>query len=253
MLLFFFFCQAEDGIRDYKVTGVQTCALPLAVVLAARLRMADAIAHAARATGLARAPQKARPPVRVAGRVAVRPPAVRPPTARPAGADDPKVVEDGGADPSPIAEAEDLVADDDEEDGPEERRVSLAPTAVPDEWKLPQLSLLDAPHGRTPRQEAETRRQVGKIEGKLGQQRIGARVVAVHDGPSVTQYVVELDEGVLVKQLVALHNDLSLALAASPLRIQAPIPGMSAIGIEVPKARRRVVALRELLEAESLA
>jgi S-DNA-T family DNA segregation ATPase FtsK/SpoIIIE len=214
----------------------------LAVVLAARLRMAGAVAHAARAAGLARAPEK---PWLSGGPVrdAVRRPA--------AGADD-QVAEDGPADPRPAAEVEEL-ADDDEE-GPEGRPAMPAPAVpVPDEWELPGLDLLDAPHGRTPRQEAETRRQVAKIESKLGQQKIGARVVAVNDGPSVTQYVVELDEGVLVKQVVALQNDLSLALAASPLRIQAPIPGMSAIGIEVPKARRRVVALRELLEVEALA
>jgi S-DNA-T family DNA segregation ATPase FtsK/SpoIIIE len=220
----------------------------LAVVLAARLRMADAVAHAARAAGLARAPEKPRPaggPVRAA---------VRRPTA---GVDDQvieagdQVAEDGTADPRPVAEVEEL-ADDDDDEEPERRPGSPAAAAVPDEWELPRLDLLDAPHGRTPRQEAETRRQVAKIEGKLGQQKIGARVVAVNDGPSVTQYVVELDEGVLVKQVVALQNDLSLALAASPLRIQAPIPGMSAIGIEVPKARRRVVALRELLEVDAL-
>jgi S-DNA-T family DNA segregation ATPase FtsK/SpoIIIE len=131
---------------------------------------------------------------------------------------------------------------------------AAAPAAINDGvWKLPRIELLAQPVARTRVQEAETKRQVSAIETKLAEQKIKANVIAVNDGPSITQYVVELGSGVLVKQVEALQKDLSLVLAASPLRIQAPIPGMAAIGIEVPKRSRRVVRLRELLEADEAA
>ena len=69
----------------------------------------------------------------------------------------------------------------------------------------------------------------------------------VNIGPSVTQYTLKPTDGVKLTKITALNNDLSLALAAHPIRIEAPIPGRSLVGIEVPNKEREIVDLRELL------
>jgi len=69
-------------------------------------------------------------------------------------------------------------------------------------------------------------------------------------GPTVTQYTLKPSEGVKLVQITALHNDLALALAAHPIRIEAPIPGKSLVGIEVPNQKIAIVPLRMILESE---
>ncbi len=70
----------------------------------------------------------------------------------------------------------------------------------------------------------------------------------VNVGPTVTQYTFKPSEGIKVSRITTLSNDLSLALAAHPIRIEAPIPGKSLIGIEVPNKTKAMVGLREVLE-----
>ncbi len=70
----------------------------------------------------------------------------------------------------------------------------------------------------------------------------------VNIGPTVTQYTFKPSEGIKVSRITALSNDLSLALAAHPIRIEAPIPGRALIGIEVPNKTKAIVSLREVLE-----
>lgn len=81
---------------------------------------------------------------------------------------------------------------------------------------------------------------------------VKARVTQVHLGPAVTKYEVHPDVGVKVSKIVSLSDDLALALAAKDIRIEAPIPGKSAIGIEVPNAEVAIVSLREVLEAKDV-
>lgn len=69
-------------------------------------------------------------------------------------------------------------------------------------------------------------------------------------GPTVTQYTLKPNEGVKISAITALHNDLALALAAHPIRIEAPIPGKSVVGIEVPNSVIATVGLREILQSE---
>lgn len=73
----------------------------------------------------------------------------------------------------------------------------------------------------------------------------------VNVGPTVTQFTLKPAEGVKLSQITTLHNDLALALAAHPIRIEAPIPGMSLVGIEVPNESVAIVNLREILESEA--
>ncbi len=79
---------------------------------------------------------------------------------------------------------------------------------------------------------------------------IDVEMSEVHVGPSVTQYTLKPAEGIKLSRITALHNDLALALAAHPLRIEAPIPGKSLVGIEVPNRSIALVGLRSILEIE---
>ncbi|MFA6534125.1 MAG: DNA translocase FtsK 4TM domain-containing protein [Patescibacteria group bacterium] len=72
-------------------------------------------------------------------------------------------------------------------------------------------------------------------------------------GPTVTQYTLKPSEGVKLSQITTLHNDLALALAAHPIRIEAPIPGQSLVGIEVPNQTIATVGLREILSSREFA
>jgi len=120
---------------------------------------------------------------------------------------------------------------------------------LPDiEWKLPSITLLDTVTARKERMGEEIKRNVKVIEATLATFGVPAKVVGVNPGPAVTQYEVQPGAGVQVKKITALQNDLSLALAASPLRIEAPIPGKAAVGIEVPNKSASLVTIREVVE-----
>ena len=77
-----------------------------------------------------------------------------------------------------------------------------------------------------------------------------AKVTQVYLGPAVTKYEVHPDVGVKVSRIVSFSDDLALALAAKDIRIEAPIPGKSAIGIEVPNSEVAMVSLSEVLETK---
>ena len=116
------------------------------------------------------------------------------------------------------------------------------------DWKLPSITLLDTVTARRERMADEIKRNVKIIESTLETFGVACKVVGVNPGPAVTQYELQPGAGVQVKRITALQNDLSLALAASPLRIEAPIPGKAAVGIEVPNKSASLVTIREVLE-----
>lgn len=89
-----------------------------------------------------------------------------------------------------------------------------------------------------------------KLEKTLLSFGVKARVTQVHLGPAVTKYEILPDTGVKVSRIVSLADDIALALAASGIRIEAPIPGKSAVGIEVPNSTVAMVSLREVLESK---
>jgi S-DNA-T family DNA segregation ATPase FtsK/SpoIIIE len=116
------------------------------------------------------------------------------------------------------------------------------------DWKLPSIALLDTVTARRERMADEIKRNVRIIESTLQTFGVECKVVGVNPGPAVTQYELQPGPGVQVKRITALQNDLSLALAAAPLRIEAPIPGKSAVGIEVPNKSASLVTIREVIE-----
>ncbi|MHB8572358.1 MAG: DNA translocase FtsK [Candidatus Dormibacteria bacterium] len=120
----------------------------------------------------------------------------------------------------------------------------------PRAWSLPPLAMLDTVTNRRERLHEEVRRNVQVIERTLSEFSVDARVVGVNPGPAVTQYELQPGVGVAVKKITSLGNDLALALAAAPIRIEAPIPGKSAVGVEVPNRSTALVSLKEVLAAD---
>ena len=115
---------------------------------------------------------------------------------------------------------------------------------------LPSFDLLKS--ASTPGQHQEKQQLTSnarKLEQTLDSFGVKARVTKVHLGPAVTKYEVNPNIGVKVSKIVNLADDLALALAAKDIRIEAPIPGKSAIGIEVPNKEVAIVSLREVLDS----
>ncbi|MHB8383765.1 MAG: FtsK/SpoIIIE family DNA translocase [Candidatus Binataceae bacterium] len=118
-------------------------------------------------------------------------------------------------------------------------------------YKIPPPSLLDMPPAEhTQVDEAALERSARVLEQKLADFGVEGRVVEVQPGPVITMYKFEPGSGIKVSQIVNLSDDLSMALRAAAVRIQAPVPGEAVVGIEVPNRKRERVYLREILEAE---
>src|SRR5579885_2936076 len=118
-------------------------------------------------------------------------------------------------------------------------------------YKIPPPSLLDMPPAEhTQVDETTLERSARVLEQKLADFGVDGRVVEVQPGPVVTMYKFEPGSGIKVSQIVNLADDLSMALRAAAVRIQAPVPGEAVVGIEVPNRKRERVYLREILEAE---
>ncbi|AJO18154.1 DNA translocase SpoIIIE [Bacillus paralicheniformis] len=119
------------------------------------------------------------------------------------------------------------------------------------DYQLPSIQLLDEP--KHTGQQADKKNiydNARKLEKTFQSFGVKAKVTQVHLGPAVTKYEVYPDVGVKVSKIVNLSDDLALALAAKDIRIEAPIPGKSAIGIEVPNAEVAMVSLKEVLESK---
>lgn len=117
-------------------------------------------------------------------------------------------------------------------------------------YLVPTLELLNNPKKNNQFQERQhISANARKLEQTLESFGVKAKVAKVHLGPAVTKYEVYPSIGVKVSKIVNLADDLALALAAKDIRIEAPIPGKSAIGIEVPNQEVAIVMLKEVLEA----
>ncbi|HEV3092021.1 MAG TPA: DNA translocase FtsK 4TM domain-containing protein [Candidatus Cybelea sp.] len=126
---------------------------------------------------------------------------------------------------------------------------SASRTYVPDDsgrtYRLPDLSIFDVPHNEP----VDESSRAHVLEDTLASFGVGAKVVHIERGPSITRYELRPERGVKISRIASLADDLALALAATAVRIEAPIPGKSAIGIEVPNKTVSIVAVREILEA----
>ncbi|HWQ72179.1 MAG TPA: DNA translocase FtsK, partial [Desulfitobacteriaceae bacterium] len=122
---------------------------------------------------------------------------------------------------------------------------SNIPLRIRRAWQLPNSSLLDELQTKTAVQETELSKQ---LEGVLQNFGITAKVIRVTRGPVITRYELVPAPGVKISRIVNLADDIALGLAAREIRIEAPIPGKSAVGIEVPNKNPRAVPFREVLE-----
>jgi len=118
------------------------------------------------------------------------------------------------------------------------------------EYELPSLDLLAEPaYNSQQHEKSQIQATVRTLEKTFHSFGVKAKVTKVHVGPAVTKYEVAPEAGVKVSRIVSLHDDLALALAAKDIRIEAPIPGKSAVGIEVPNQEIAMVSLREVLDS----
>jgi S-DNA-T family DNA segregation ATPase FtsK/SpoIIIE len=117
-------------------------------------------------------------------------------------------------------------------------------------YQAPPFTLLTKPAARSRQSDrAQVEENAAKLENTLSSFGIQARVTQVVCGPTVTQYEVLPAPGVRVSRIAGLNDNIALDLAAPSIRIEAPIPGKSAIGIEVPNKESSIVYLREVLES----
>ena len=122
---------------------------------------------------------------------------------------------------------------------------------APKPYQLPPLDLLKKGDGK----KGDSANQLKETALHLQQtlQTFGVRVTItdISQGPSVTRYEMQPEQGVKVSKIVGLTDDIKLNLAATDIRIEAPIPGKAAVGIEVPNKETSAVALRDLLESDT--
>ena len=116
-------------------------------------------------------------------------------------------------------------------------------------YKLPPISLLAKPVKSKNMESKETiNHNVETLQQVLKDFGVEGHVVAINPGPTVTQYEVEIKSGTKVSKVASLNKEIALALAARDVRIEAPIPGKSTIGVEIPNKVKSAVTVREILE-----
>lgn len=126
---------------------------------------------------------------------------------------------------------------------------SPSPSGTGHSYRFPPLSLLKSGGGKHHSGRAEVEEKAKTLENTLQSFGIHARISDVSIGPAVTRYELEPAPGVKVSRIVNLSDDIALQLAATDIRMEAPIPGKSAVGIEVPNQTVSAVSLREVLES----
>jgi DNA segregation ATPase FtsK/SpoIIIE, S-DNA-T family len=117
-------------------------------------------------------------------------------------------------------------------------------------WSVPDAGFLTRSSGDAARPDTAGQQKVAaQLIEALGHFGVQARVIGMVAGPHITRYELRLAPGIKVGKVAQLKDDLAYALAASDIRILAPIPGKQAVGVEVPNARRRIVHLGDVLQA----
>jgi S-DNA-T family DNA segregation ATPase FtsK/SpoIIIE len=117
-------------------------------------------------------------------------------------------------------------------------------------YRLPPIDLLTKGTGVTGNNEAYIQDTIVKLQSTLDSFGVHAMVTDYSCGPAVTRFELQPEQGVKVSKIVGLSDDIKLSLAATDIRIEAPIPGKAAIGIEIPNKENSAVMLRDLLDTD---
>lgn len=138
-------------------------------------------------------------------------------------------------------------------DAHEEESFESVPVAVEEQraYIKPSLDLLKYPENKNNSAEAqiEMREKADKIISTLDSFGVKARITNIFRGPAITRYEIQPGAGIKVSKIKGLEDDIALSLAAQGVRIEAPVPGKAAVGIEVPNTNKDMVSLRELLSS----
>lgn len=145
-----------------------------------------------------------------------------------------------------------LFGQTDEEETQDEVQEAVAETIKKQEYELPGMDLLKSQGKSVSISAAELKKNARIIKDTLLNFGIEVEMGDVDVGPTVTRYMLRPNNGVKLSRITALQNDIALALAAQAIRIEAPIPGMSFVGIEIPNKYRGIVSLREVLEGAEI-
>lgn len=127
---------------------------------------------------------------------------------------------------------------------------SATPSNVPKKYMFPPLSCLQKGKGGGGDSARELKETAARLQQTLHTFGVNVTITNISQGPSVTRYELQPEQGVKVSKIVGLADDIKLNLAATDIRIEAPIPGKAAIGIEVPNKENTPVALCDLLESK---
>ncbi len=119
-----------------------------------------------------------------------------------------------------------------------------------DNYKLPSSSLLDAVPQHVKGDKDDLRKDGEKLIETLNNFNIPCNILQINKGPTITRYEIQPAPGIKVSRITGLSNDIALALATSDIRMEAPIPGKSAIGIEVPNKNKTSVYLKSLIDSK---
>ncbi len=133
----------------------------------------------------------------------------------------------------------------------EAAKAALQPAAEAETYQYPPIELLKKPAAKGKKNSASELQETAKLLQQVMEDfGVKATVVDASQGPAVTRFEVQPDHGVKVSKIVSLADDIKLNLAVPDVRIEAPIPGKAAVGIEVPNKENTAVPFRELVEAK---
>ena len=140
-----------------------------------------------------------------------------------------------------------------ETESPSEPAAPAAPTVLARPYQIPSIDFLQNGVSRAgdPAVDQEMKEKAGILVDTLKSFGVTVRITGIFRGPSVTRYEIQPAAGIKVSKITGLADDIALSLAAQGVRIEAPIPGKPAIGIEVPNSHKDTVSLREILESDS--
>ena len=129
--------------------------------------------------------------------------------------------------------------------------IALKEAEVKKAYEFPPMELLKKGKQTGGDSDAHLRETAGKLQETLHNFGVNVSITNVSCGPTVTRYELQPEQGVKVSKIVGLTDDIKLNLAATDIRIEAPIPGKAAVGIEVPNENNSTVMLRDLLQSEA--